>query len=134
MIQVKVGFWSWAVIVIHIGYLRESRMTIEKEMQRRIQDISVELCREMYGKDGGLPLGTRFSRIEDDAIEVADAIGREVMQNLVFRQAAQVAQAVLPCPDCGRPCGSVEEAIEQKRFARWGEGTCRGETDLDPSG
>lgn len=95
-------------------------MTIEKEMQRRIQDISVELCREMYGEDGGLPLGTRFSRIEDDAIAVADAIGREVIQNLVARQAAQIHQAVLPCPDCGGPCERCEEDVGQERLTRRG--------------
>ena len=96
-------------------------MTIEKEMQRRIQEISVELCREMCGGDGGPPLGTRFSQIEDDAVAVADAIGREVMQNLVARQAAQVAQAALPCPDCGGPCERVEEDIGQKRLTRRGD-------------
>jgi len=74
-------------------------MTIEKKMQRRIKEISVELCREMYGKDECPPLGTRFSQIEDDA--VADAIGREVMQNLLARQAAQVPQGALACPECG---------------------------------
>ena len=68
-------------------------MTIEKKMQRRIQEISVQLCREMYGEDECPPLGTRFSQIEDDAVAVADAIGREVMQNLLAKQAAQVEAA-----------------------------------------
>ena len=32
------------MIVVHFGYLRESRMTIEKKMQRRIQKISLALA------------------------------------------------------------------------------------------
>ena len=72
-------------------------MTIAEKMQRRIQEMSVELCREMYGEDECPPLGTRFSQIEDDAVTVADTIGREVMQNLLARQAAQVPQAALSC-------------------------------------
>ena len=95
-------------------------MTIEKKMQRRIQEISVELCREMYGKDECPPLGTRFSQIEDDAVAVADAIGREVMQNLLTKQAAQVSQAALPCPDCEGPCERGEEDIGQERLTRRG--------------
>ncbi len=86
------------MIVVQFGYLGESRMTIEKKMQRRIEEISVQLCGEVCGGDGGPPLGMRFGQIEDDAIAVADAIGREVMQNLVARQAAEVSQAALPRP------------------------------------
>ena len=96
-------------------------MTIEKKMQRRILEMSVELCREMYGEDECPPLGTKFSQIEDDAIAVADAIGREVMQNLLARQAARVARAALPCPDCGGPCERVEEDTGQKRLTRRGD-------------
>ncbi len=66
-------------------------------------------------------MGTRFSRIEDDAIAVADAIGREVIQNLVARQAAQIDQAVLPCPDCGGPCERGEEDVGQERLTRRGD-------------
>jgi len=91
-------------------------MTIEEKMQRRIWGVSVELCREMYGEDECPPLGTRFSQIEDDAVTVADAISREVMQNLLAKQAAQVPQAALPCPDCGVPCERGEEDVGQKRL------------------
>lgn len=96
-------------------------MTIEKEMQRRIEEVSVQLCGEMYGEDAGPRLGRRFSQIEDDAIAVADAIGREVMQILVARQAAQIHQAVLPCPDCGGPCERGEEDVGQERLTRRGD-------------
>ena len=96
-------------------------MTIEEKMQRRIREISVELCREMYGEDGCPPLGTRLSQIEDEAIAVADTIAREVMQNLLARQAAQVPQAALPCPDCGGPSERGEEDIGQKRLTRRGD-------------
>ena len=95
-------------------------MTIEKEMQRRIEEISVQLCDEMHGEEGP-PLGTRFSRIEDDAVAIADAISREVIQNLVSRQSAQIHQAVLPCPDCGGPCERGEEDIGQDRLTRRGD-------------
>ena len=95
-------------------------MTIEKEMQRRIEEISVQLCGEMYGNEGGPPWGTRFSQIEDDAIAVADAIGRAVMENLVARQAARIHQAVLPCPDCEGPCECVEKDVGQERLTRRG--------------
>lgn len=96
-------------------------MAIEKKLQRRIEEISLELCREMYGQDGGPPLGTRFRQIEEDAIAVADAICREVMQNLLARQAAQVPQGSLPCPDCGGPCERREEDVGQKRLTRRGD-------------
>ena len=51
-------------------------MTIAEKMERRIQEISVQLCREMYGEDECPPLGTRFSQIEDDAVAVGDALPR----------------------------------------------------------
>jgi len=86
-------------------------MTIEEKMQRRIRRISVELCREMYGEDECPPLGTRFSQIEDDAVAVADAISREVMQSLLAKQAAQVPQAALPCTDCGRACPKFRGSV-----------------------
>jgi uncharacterized protein with PIN domain len=95
-------------------------MTIAEKMQRQIQEISVELCREMYGEDECPPLGTRFSQIENDAISVADAISREVMQNLLAKQAAQAPQATLPCPDCGGPCERCDEDIGQNRLTRRG--------------
>jgi len=96
-------------------------MTIAEKMERRIQEMSVQLCREMYGEDECPPLGTRFSQIEDDAVAVADAIGREVMQNLLAKQAAQVPQTVLPCPQCEGPCERGEEDIGQKRLTRRGD-------------
>ena len=96
-------------------------MTIEKEMQRRIEEISVQLCGEMYGEEGGPPLGTKFSQIEENAVAVADAISREVMQNLVARQAAEVQQAVLPCPDCGGPSECSEKNVGQARLTRRGD-------------
>jgi len=96
-------------------------MTIAEKMERRIQEISVELCREMYGQDECPPLGTRFSQIEDDAVAVADAIGREVMQNLLAKQAQQVPQTQLPCPDCGGPCERREKDVGQKRLTRRGD-------------
>ena len=96
-------------------------MTISEAMQRRIQGISVELCREMYGEDGCPPLGTRFTQIEEEAVTVADAISLEVMKNLLAKQAEQVPQAALPCPDCGGPCERGDEDIGQKRLTRRGD-------------
>ena len=54
-------------------------MTIVEKMQRRIREMSVELCREMYGEDGCPPLGTRFSQIEDDAI--APVVAQETIRD-----------------------------------------------------
>jgi hypothetical protein len=94
---------------------------LEERMRRRIREISVELCREMYGEDECPPLGTRLSRIEEEAVAVGDAIGREVMQSLLRRQAAQVPRASLRCPDCGGPCQRGDEDVGQKRLTRRGE-------------
>lgn len=101
-------------------------MTIDEKMRERIQEISLELCREMYGKDACPPLGTRFSQIEDDAVAVADAITREVMCNLLARQADHVPSGAVGCPDCGQACERENdvgrEVLTRRGNVGWSEG------------
>lgn len=100
-------------------------MTIDQKMRQRIEQVSLELCLEKYGEKACPPCGTRFSQIEDDAVAIADAITREVMQNILARQVEQASGQAATCPDCGEVCESEtndeREVLTRRGDVGWSE-------------
>lgn len=104
-------------------------MTIGVELQRRIEEMARELCLEMYQKSGGPPKDMRFSQLEDDAVEVADAIARAVMERLLADRVRQHPSGAAPCPECDTLCDPLKDDLIHELLTRrggvgWAESGC----------
>jgi hypothetical protein len=80
-------------------------MAIDIELQRRIERMARQLCDEageIDESDGDCWLDA----VENQAIEIADALAAEVVKQ---RSAARPAADDASCPECGRPDCSRRE-------------------------
>jgi len=89
----------------------------QSEIVRRgaevVEDASAKLAEVMFGPDG-MPWGTRFSDLEQQAGELADALARRIIERCVRQQAASdVPNAMETCPACNGPleCRDAESRL-----------------------
>jgi hypothetical protein len=89
-------------------------MTTSTSVADEIKAIAAELRKKMYGERGYPEWGTKFVEIEERSCEMADAIGRELMEQLVAEQAKH-APHIAACYACGRPtCQGSEDPHEPR--------------------
>lgn len=74
--------------------------------------LASEMAAELYGPDG-MPWGTLFSELEDDAYELGQAMARRLVQEMVRDQAeANVPEGRERC-QCGHPLETPDEDDEE---------------------
>ena len=73
------------------------------ELQNLIQGVARNFVEKVYGPQGPV-WGTHFSDLEELAVQIGQAVSRQMLDQALARQAAQAAPAAdQVCPSCGRP-------------------------------
>src|SRR5262245_24061191 len=92
---------------------RKQQSEIVRRGAEVVEEASAKLAEVMFGPDG-MPWGTRFSDLERQAGELADALARRIIERCVRQQAASdVPDAMEICPACNRP---LERRDEESRL------------------
>jgi len=81
-------------------------MAISAKLRAQVATVAEQLRRELYGSQGLPPLGKLFVELEEEAVEVGDAITCAVMQQLLQAQAEATQQEhpeECSCAVCGQP-------------------------------
>lgn len=66
-----------------------------------VEEAAGRLVEVMFGADG-MPWGTKFSQLEQRALQLGQALSRQIMRRCVAQQAAtEVPEPLEACPSCG---------------------------------
>ena len=95
------------------------------QMQNLISGVAKNFVEKVYGPQGPA-WGTQFSDIEELAVQIGQAVSRQMLDQALQRQAAEPVSAEdRVCPSCGQP---VESADPEPRIvttrvgdAEWNE-------------
>ena len=80
---------------------------VSPEVAVELVDLSRQMRRLLYGGDGVPEWGTKFSRIEADALEVGRELSRLIMQQAVGEQAQRVPSPALEDADSGESAAVI---------------------------
>jgi hypothetical protein len=106
-------------------------MAISRHLQKRIEELAVELRKELYGPKGYPPWGTKFVEMEEQTGEVGDALACAMLSQSLRDQAERDGHTAGKCSGCGEPIPLEEIAgrlLQAKRGeAAWQEsyGRCK---------
>ncbi len=82
---------------------REDTSELLNALAPALRAAAKNVVRHAYGPDG-LPWGTRFSAVEDMAVQVGNALARAVLHLALQDQATRTRpQDVTACPRCAGP-------------------------------
>jgi len=65
-----------------------------------IQGVAKHFLQKIYGPDG-MPWGTRFSELEELAVQVGQAVSRSMLNQALVNQASKVPETAEVCGVCG---------------------------------
>ena len=80
---------------------------VSAEVAVELVDLARQMRRLLYGGDGVPEWGTKFSRIEADALEVGRELSRLIMQQAVGEQAQRVPSPALEEADSGESAAVI---------------------------
>ena len=80
---------------------------VSPEVAVELVDLARQMRRLIYGGEGVPEWGTKFSRIEADALEVGRELSRLIMQQAVGEQAEQVPLPALEETDSDEPAAVI---------------------------
>lgn len=99
-------------------------MAISEKLRAQLASVAEQLRQELYGADGYPPLGKLFVDLEDEAVELGDALTCALMQQLLQAQAKALRQEHADecrCSVCGQPARHRNEPEPRWLQARRGE-------------
>jgi hypothetical protein len=89
--------------------LKGETATVVQMHREKLDRMAGDLVQAMWGPDG-MPWGTKFAQLEDDAFELGQAIARRLVQRTVGTQAtAQLPEKLQCCPKCGGQLGEADD-------------------------
>src|SRR5271157_4809235 len=71
-----------------------------QDHENLIQGVAKHFLQKVYGPDG-MPWGTKFSELEELAIQIGQAVSRGMINQALANQAQAVPQAAETCGVCG---------------------------------
>lgn len=80
---------------------------VSPEVAVELVDLARQMRRHLYGGEGVPEWGTKFSRIESDALEVGRELSRLIMQQAVGEQAERVPSPALEEADSGESAAMI---------------------------
>jgi RNA polymerase-binding transcription factor DksA len=95
-------------------------MAISKNLRDRINSMTAELRREMWGPSGAPAWGTTFTEIEEETAEIGDAVARGLLSEGLQEQAEAAGHQSGKCSGCGEPI-LLEEIAGRLLQAKRGE-------------
>ena len=70
------------------------------EQEILIQGVAKHFLQKVYGAEG-MPWGTKFSALEELAVQIGQAVSRSMMDQALANQAQNVPEAAETCGVCG---------------------------------
>jgi hypothetical protein len=80
---------------------------VKDDLQNLLGGLAKDLNRRIYG-EGGIPWGTKFTDIEELAVQIGREISREMIEQGVGRQAVDVPPEAESCSGCGASVESTD--------------------------
>jgi hypothetical protein len=71
-----------------------------QDQENLIQGVAKHLLRKIYGPDG-MPWGTKFSEVEELAVQIGRALSRSMIDQALVDQAEHVPETAETCGVCG---------------------------------
>lgn len=99
-------------------------MAISEKLRSQLASVAEQLRQELYGADGDPLLGKLFVDLEDEAVELGDALTCALMQQLLQAQAKTLQQEhpdECRCSVCGQPARHRHEPEPRWLQTRRGE-------------
>lgn len=99
-------------------------MAISEKLRSQLASVAEQLRQELYGADGYPLLGKLFVDLEDEAVELGDALTCALMQQLLQAQAKTLQQEhpdECRCSVCGQPARHRHEPEPRWLQTRRGE-------------
>jgi hypothetical protein len=98
---------------------------VKDDLRNLLGGLAKDLNRRIYG-EGGIPWGTKFTDIEELAVQIGGEISREMIEQGVGQQAVDVPLEAESCSACGnsvKPTDAKEPRGVQTRVgtANWNE-------------
>jgi hypothetical protein len=95
------------------------------ELENLLHGVAKQLIHRVYGPEG-MPWGTKFTNLEELAVQLGQAISESMIDQALVRQAAAVPIEANTCGACGTPLepteGTEPRAVAtQVGTARWEE-------------
>ena len=93
--------------------LRGDGADVVRRLAPVLDRMAAEAAPLLYGPDG-MPWGTPFEELEDDAFELGQALARRLLRELVADQAEEpVPEEFACCPTCGGPPERTPEDLAE---------------------
>lgn len=70
------------------------------EQENLVQGVAKHFLQKVYGAEG-MPWGTKFSELEELAVQIGQAVSRSMMDQALTNQAQTVPEAAETCGVCG---------------------------------
>jgi hypothetical protein len=98
---------------------------VKAELHNLLQGVAKHFLARVYGPDG-MPWGTKFSELEELAVEIGQTVSQNMIDQALARQAAAVPPEAETCSGCGGAVaptdGSEPRAVTTTvGTARWEE-------------
>jgi hypothetical protein len=103
----------------------QDKAIVVAEMENYLKGVAKHFIERVYGP-GGMPWGTNFDDLEDIAVELGQAVSRNMIEQAVARQANAVPGEAEVCSGCGQPVTPTDDTepravSTQVGVARWDE-------------
>ena len=79
---------------------RTDPAAVAVDQENLIQGVAKHFLQKVYGVEG-MPWGTKFSELEELAIQIGQAVSRSMMNQALANQAENVPEAAESCGVCG---------------------------------
>jgi hypothetical protein len=98
---------------------------VKAELHNLLQGVAKHFLERVYGPDG-MPWGTKFSELEELAVELGQTVSQSMIDQALGRQATAVPSQAETCSGCGgpvAPTGTTEPRAVTTTVgtARWDE-------------
>jgi hypothetical protein len=103
----------------------QDKSVIVTDLENHLKGVSKHFIERVYGAEG-LPWGTKFAELEEIAVQLGQAVSRNMIEQAVARQAATVPAEAERCSGCDGPIAPAEHVepravATQVGTARWDE-------------
>jgi hypothetical protein len=93
----------------------QDKSVVVADLENYLEGVAKHFIERVYGAEG-LPWGTKFADLEDIAVQLGQAVSRNMIEQAVARQAAAVPAEAERCSGCDGPITPAEH-VEPRAVA-----------------
>jgi hypothetical protein len=103
----------------------QDKSVVMADLENYLKGVAKHFIERVYGAEG-LPWGTKFADLEEIAVQLGQAVSRNMIEQAVVRQVAAVPAEAEWCSGCDGPITPIEHVepravTTQVGTARWDE-------------